>query len=148
MPESDFVARARVQIDAPVDEVWHALVDPEQIRAYMFGTEVSTDWAEGSPITWRGTWEGKDYADKGQILAFEPLQKLSYSHFSPLTGEDDTPENYHDVTIELTRDEDRTGVTLTQDNNRTAEHREHTQANWQKMLNGLKRHVESGAAQD
>lgn len=146
MSETDFIARARIQIDAPIENVWEALVDPDQIRAYMFGTEVTTDWVEGSPITWRGTWEGKDYADKGRVLAFEPPQKLSYSHFSPLTGEEDVPENYHDVTIELSQDESRTDVTLTQDNNRTAEGREHSQANWQNMLNGLKRHVESRAA--
>jgi uncharacterized protein YndB with AHSA1/START domain len=112
----------------------------------MFGTEVSTDWAEGSPITWKGTWEGREYEDKGQILAFEPPTRLSYSHFSPLAGEADIPANYHQVTLDISRDDGRTGVTLTQDNNKTAESREHSQANWQVMLNGLRRHLEEGTS--
>jgi len=146
MAPDNFVARARVEIDASVEEVWEALTDPGQIRQYMFGTEVSTDWAEGSPITWKGTWEGREYEDKGQILEFEPPTRLSYSHFSPMAGEADTPANYHQVTIDITRDDGRTGVILTQDNNKTAESREHSQANWQVMLNGLRKHLEEDAS--
>jgi uncharacterized protein YndB with AHSA1/START domain len=146
MPRSDFVARARVEIDAPVEEVWAALVDPEQIREYMFGAEVSTDWTVGSPITWSGTWEGRSYADKGTILALDPPWRLAYSHFSPLGGDEDIPENHHNVTIDLAQDETGTDVILIQGNNKTAERREHSQANWQRMLNGLKRHVESGGS--
>jgi len=35
------------------------------------------------------------------ILKLEPLQTLKYSHFSPLSGLTDKPENYHTVTVEL-----------------------------------------------
>ncbi len=54
-----------------------------------------------SSIVWKGEWEGKKYEDRGVILRLEPGHIIQYSHFSPLTGQPDVPENYHIVTIEL-----------------------------------------------
>jgi hypothetical protein len=42
--------------------------DPERIKEYYLGAEVQTDWQVGSPITFKGEWEGKSYEDKGEIL--------------------------------------------------------------------------------
>ena len=83
----------------------------------MFGTNVISDWYEGSPIVWKGEWQGKPYEDKGHIFQFKPEQTIQYSHFSPLSGLPDEPENYHTVTIELTTAGNRTNVSLAQDNN-------------------------------
>lgn len=141
-PEN-LVAEASEAIDAPIDEVWQALVDPAQIRQYMFGTEVVTDWTEGGPIRWKGVWEGRDYEDKGSIIRVEEPHFLSYTHFSPLTGEPDLPENYHTVTVELTEVSRSTHVTLTQDNNPDEEARQHSARNWQTMLESLKALVET-----
>ena len=138
----DLIAEASVNVNAPVDEVWEALVDPEAIHQYMFGTNVETDWHEGSPISWKGEWEGKPYEDKGVILQVKPERTLQYSHFSPLSGLPDRPENYHTVTIELSGDGDQTRVTLAQDNNPTEEARAHSQKNWEMMLGALKKYLE------
>jgi uncharacterized protein YndB with AHSA1/START domain len=141
--EDDHVARASVKVDAPVGTVWKALVEPETIRKYMMGANVVTDWKEGSGIVWEGEWEGKPYKDKGTILENDPERRLQYSHFSPLTGAPDVPENYHTVTIELSDEGAQTTVTLTQDNNETDEARAHSEENWKGMLKGLKEVVES-----
>ena len=127
---NDLMARASVAISAPVAKVWEALVDADAINQYMFGTNVVTDWREGSPILWRGEWQGKTYEDKGVILQLKPEQRLQYSHFSPLSGLPDKPENYHTVTIELSGEGSQTLVTLTQDNNATEEERKHSEKNW------------------
>ncbi len=133
------IAEAKIEIDASVEKVWEALVTPEIIKQYMFGTEVASDWKAGSPISWSGLWEGKAYEDKGQILAFDPPRRLKYSHYSPLAGVADIPENYHNVTIELAARDGRTHVVLLQDNNENDEEREHSAANWNAMLAGLKK---------
>jgi uncharacterized protein YndB with AHSA1/START domain len=112
----------------------------------MFGTKVDTDWTEGSPITWEGEWEGRQYQDKGTIHEVRPPQILEYSHFSPLTGLADEPENYHTVRIEVYEEGPGTKVTLIQDNNATAEARDHSEQNWQAMLDGLKTVVEEAKA--
>lgn len=141
--EDDFIARASVTVQAPTGKVWKALVEPDTIRKYMMGANVVTDWKEGSGIIWEGEWEGKAYKDKGTILKREPERLLQYSHFSPLTGQPDVPENYHTVTIELSDEGPQTTVTLTQDNNDSDEARAHSEENWKAMLEGLKGIVET-----
>jgi uncharacterized protein YndB with AHSA1/START domain len=137
------VAKASTSIDAPAAKVWDALVNPASIKQYMFGTDVTSDFTLGSAIRWTGEWEGRAYEDKGEILRSEPERLLEYSHFSPLAGLPDSPENYHTVTIELSGDGAKTNVALSQDNNTTDEEREHSEKNWRMMLEGLKKFVES-----
>ena len=88
---SGHIATAQCEIDAPPEKVWRALTEPELIKKYMFGSEVKTDWKPGSPITWKGEFEGRTYEDKGEIISFEPGQRLEVTHFSPLTGQEDRP---------------------------------------------------------
>jgi uncharacterized protein YndB with AHSA1/START domain len=138
----NYIANVSVNIDAPVDAVWKALVDPELIQQYMFGTKVGTDWEEGSSIRWKGEWKGKAYEDKGTILEIEPEKVLKYSHFSPLSGQQDVQENYHNVTIKLSGSNGKTTVNLSQDNNENKEERDHSRQNWLMMLEGLRKAVE------
>ena len=137
------VATAQITIKSPVAEVWDALVTPERIKLYMFGTEVVSDWKEGATIEWRGVWNGMPYRDRGYILELQPNRTLSYSHFSPLSGLPDTQENYHRVKIELRHHGEYTTVTLTQDNNPTEDARAHSEENWSMMLSSLKRLMEA-----
>ncbi len=139
----DYVARAEVSILAPASEVWDALVNPWIISRYMFNTKVTSDFIEGSPITWAGEWEGRPYEDKGIVLQVEAGRLIRYSHYSPASGLEDTPENYHTVSVTLSGDESPTRVTLVQDNNRTKEACEHSKKNWNVMLAALKRVVET-----
>jgi uncharacterized protein YndB with AHSA1/START domain len=97
----------------------------------------------GSPIVWKGEWQGAHYEDKGVALRLEPGRRIQYSHFSPLSGHPDTPENYHTVTVELSDAAAGTLVSLSQDNNRTEEARQHSASNWGQMLSALKKHLEA-----
>ncbi len=136
------IAKASISINAPVGKVWDALTNPEVIKQYMFGTDVISDWKEGSPIIWKGEWQGKKYEDKGVILKLEPERLIQYSHFSPLSGKPDLPENYHTVTVELVSDGAETTISLSQDNNETEQARKYSENNWKMMLDGLKKLLE------
>jgi uncharacterized protein YndB with AHSA1/START domain len=109
----------------------------------MFGATVVSDWKVGSPIAWKGEWKGKPFEDKGRILEVQREKRLRYSHFSPLSGVLDRPENYHTVTIEVDTRDGAVHVDLSQDNNPTEKAREESQRNWSMMLEGLKKTVEA-----
>ena len=140
--KNPLIAQAHITINAPIAQVWDALVNPEMIKQYLFGTNAVSDWKEGSPIDWKGEWEGKPYEDKGVILRLKPERVLQYSHFSPLSGQADVPANYHIVTIELSPEEKGTILLLSQDNNATEEDREHSEKMWGMMLTSLKTFLE------
>lgn len=138
-----FEAIKSVTIDAPRAKVWDALTNPLKVKQYMHGTTMSTDWKVGSPITWTGEWQGQSYEDKGTVLAVEPERLLKTTHWSPMGGSQDEPENYHTVTYELAEQGGKTILALTQDNNATQEEADKmAENNWGPMLQGLKETAE------
>jgi uncharacterized protein YndB with AHSA1/START domain len=139
----NYVAKTSINIEAPKERVWEALTDPQLIKQYLFGTEVTTDWQVGSPITYRGTWEGKPYEDKGVVLENEPGKLLVSTFWSALSGVPDLPENYQTVRYELSSEAGGTRLSLTQDNNATQEAAEHSEQNWNMVLDGLKKLLEA-----
>jgi uncharacterized protein YndB with AHSA1/START domain len=139
-----YVATAETEISASPAQVWEVLTDPEQIKKFMFGAEVKTDWQPGSPIVWQGVYEGKEYEDKGEILEVEPGRLLKVTHYSPLTGQPDVPENYHTLTYELAERGTSTHLSLSQDNNASEEEAEHSRGMWEMLVNGVKEAVERG----
>ena len=137
-----FVAKATVAINAPTSRVWDALTKPDLIKQYLFGTEVTTDWRVGSPITYEGTWEGKAYKDKGKVLQVEPGKLLVSTFWSSLSGSPDVPENYQTVRYELSAEGGGTRLTVVQDNNATREDANHSEQNWKMVLSGMKELLE------
>ncbi len=131
-----------VTINASPAKVWTALTSPPLIKKYLMGTNVKTDWKEGSPIIYEGEYKGKEYKDKGKIIKFEPGKILQSTYWSSMGGKPDMPENYNLVTYELKENGGQTTVTLTQDNINSEEEKKHVTENWKAVLNGLKEVVE------
>ena len=139
----NITAKATLTIRAPASKVWDALTKPELIKQYFFGTTVVTDWKVGSPIYYRGEWQGRSYEDKGKIVEVQPKKRLVSTHWSPLAGVPDSPENYHTVTYTLYEHDGNTDVTILQDNNASEEEKLHSEENWKMVLSGLKKLLES-----
>src|SRR5690349_7686145 len=128
------IAKATTTIDAPASKVWDALTQPELIKQYLFGTDVKTDWQVGSPITYKGEWQGKHYEDKGKIVQIEPRKLLVSTYWSSMGGLPDTPENYNTVRYDLSPEGHGTRLTITQDNNPSEEAAHHAEQNWHTVL--------------
>ena len=125
-------------INAPSSKVWKALTTPSLIKKYMMDTQVSTDWKEGSPITYQGEYNGKKYQDKGVIKKIEPNKLLQTSYWSSMSGKEDKPENYNLVTYELHESNGKTQVKLIQDNVLSEKEKSHLTENWNSVLEKLK----------
>lgn len=141
---ANHVATAETEISASPAQVWAALTDPELIKKYMFGSQVETDWQPGNPIVWRGEYEGKDYEDKGEILEVDPNRRLKITHFSPLSGQEDVPDNYHTLVYELHEAGDTTRLSLSQNNNASEDEADKATGTWEMVLAGIKEVVERG----
>jgi uncharacterized protein YndB with AHSA1/START domain len=139
---NQFDASATTLINAPAQKVWQALTDPAIIKQYFFGSDIVTDWKVGSPIYYRGMWQGKPFEDKGKVLEVEPEKLLVVTHWSPLSGVPDVPENYHTVRYELKPENGRTRLTLTQDNNANEKEKDESTKNWSMMLENMKKLLE------
>jgi uncharacterized protein YndB with AHSA1/START domain len=144
----NLTATARTRIDASAINVWNALTDAAIVKQFMFGTELVTDWEVGGPILWRGEWEGRPYEDRGTVLDIVPAERLQVTHFSPLSGLPDIPENHHTLTYDLRPDGEGTVITLTQDNAHSVDEQQHDAENWSAMLESLKRVVEGSRGYD
>lgn len=130
-------------INAPATAVWHALTTPELVAKYMHGTQLDTDWQVGSPIAWRGEWHGKPYEDKGTVLEVEPHTRLRMTHWSPMSGTEEKPENFHEVTYLLAEQDGTTTLTLRQSNNPSQDAADAMARNaWTPIIRGLKELVE------
>jgi uncharacterized protein YndB with AHSA1/START domain len=138
------IATADVEISASPAQVWQALTEPEQIREYLFGAEVETTWAPGSPITWQGEVDGETFEDKGEVLECVPQERLAVTRFSPLSGKPDEPASYVQVRWTLHDEGPRTKVTLEQDGNSDEQAVAEARENWTNVLRQLKEHVERG----
>jgi uncharacterized protein YndB with AHSA1/START domain len=139
MADSTRDALASATIAASPEAVWDALTNPDQIKKYFLGTNVETTWEVGSRITFSGEWQGKQYKDHGEILDFEPPRRLRISHYSPLNGKPDIPENYH--TVEYRVEDDRDGasrVTIIQANNSSEGEAVESEKTWRLVLGNLK----------
>jgi uncharacterized protein YndB with AHSA1/START domain len=140
---TDIELKISKKINASVDKVWDALINPEKIKQYLFGTNTICDWEVGSPMRFTGEWEGKPYEDKGTILAIEKEKLLSYNYWSSFSGVEDLPENYQIVTFQLRSNQSCTVLELTQQNIKSEEAKTHSLENWKMVLDGLASVAES-----
>ena len=134
----NLIAKATTTISASAAEVWDALTNPKMIKQYFFGTDAISDWKEGSPLEFRGLWDGKEYVDKGIILKSEAPKLFQYTYFSSMSGQPDAPENYMNISYELLEEDGETMLTIKQENVANEEARKHSEDNWINVLKDLK----------
>lgn len=131
----NLVAHATVEVTASAEDVWSVMLDPA--ARWMVGSRVTSTYAVGAPITFDGEWEGKPFQDHGEIVEVDRPRVLRYTHYSPLSGQPDVPESYHQLTFTLEESGGTTTVTLEQDGNGSTDEVAHAEGLWTQVLEAL-----------
>ena len=140
---SDLIVSKNIEILANADKVWDALINPEKIKIYLFGTETISDWKIGSTIIFQGEYDGHKYKDKGNVLENSRNKKLKYNYWSGFSGLEDKTENYSIITYlieELSKG--RVKLTWTQEGFANEDGKQHTENALVGMLEQIKKVAE------
>jgi uncharacterized protein YndB with AHSA1/START domain len=150
---NSLIVKNTITINAPVSKVWDALVNPQQTKKYMFGCEAVSDWKPGSPLLWKGVFDGKELvAVKGTVVSIQPEKYLEYTTIDPNNPAiKDVAENYLTVTYDLKPVDGHTLLTVTQgDYAKVADGQSRYNdtiagGGWQSVLDQVKKLVEEGS---
>ncbi|RYD76215.1 MAG: SRPBCC domain-containing protein [Sphingobacteriales bacterium] len=135
----------KIRINAPISKVWEALTNPALMKLWMsdFEMQISTNWEVGSEILVSGDLHGIPFQNKGIIIQFEPEKLLQYTYWSTLSEQEDIPENYSLITIQLSPEDNNTNLHLTQSNFIAYTTFKHWEFYWNVTLYILKKFVEN-----
>ncbi len=139
----EFISKSSIHINTSSPKVWEALVEPEIAKKYFFGAEIVTDWKIGSPITFKGEFNGNKYEEKGVLLNVTPNVQLQYSHWSNFDGLPDDPENYRTWTFDLNEKDGITQLSITEDNIPTEKQKNRSDEFWGEALSKIRRLIEN-----
>ena len=136
------ISSSSISINASPNTIWKALIVPKIAKEYFFGAEIKTNWKKGSPIIFKGEYNGTTYEEKGILLNVEQNIQLKYSHWSHFDGLPDSPENYRIWTFDITEKNGRTYLTVSEDNIPTEKQRKRSDEFWSEVLLKIKRLAE------
>jgi uncharacterized protein YndB with AHSA1/START domain len=140
---TDITTKTSIEIDAPIERVWHALTTPEEIRRWFFGVETESEWRAGSSIVHRGEYQGRPYEDKGEIVEIEPPTLLVHTHWSDMSGLPDQAEHYQRVTWSLEDRDGTTVLTVGEENLPSEDAKRASEQSWPQALTALREVVET-----
>ena len=139
----DLRLQEAIEMKTTLKELWHMLTDPEEIKAYFWGTEVTTDWKAGSPISFKGEWEHQTYEDKGTIIDIQPEKLIRYNYWSSFWGEDISPDERSIITYQIREISDGfVELMVIQEGFKDEQSLNHSKTNWNGIMNNIKNIIE------
>jgi uncharacterized protein YndB with AHSA1/START domain len=132
-------------IAADIGTVWELLTNPEKTSQLFWGSTVESDFKVGSPISWKGTWEGKPFEDRGVIKRVLPNSLIQYTHWSTASSTAEDAGSHNLLTFRLSKVKEGVRVVLQHENIATLQMKEHSEGMWNQLLATMKKMAEEGA---
>jgi uncharacterized protein YndB with AHSA1/START domain len=130
-------------IEAPVEKVWDALIDPEMTKDYWGRHRNASDWKVGS------RWQHEDYDDPSKVAVAGTVVESNRPHRLVLTwARPETlgdPEKVSRVTFTIEEQFGTAKLTVTH-SDLDEEMREAISGGWPPILSSLKTMLETGAS--
>ncbi|WP_409343971.1 SRPBCC family protein [Paenibacillus sp. MBLB4367] len=138
-------------IGASPEQVWQAFISPEGTKAVFFGCILDSTFEVGAPYAYIGPGNDGDQTVHvyGNVLAFEPNKRMSYTEHPGPSYRDNHAELETRVTLTLEPVGTSTKLTLVNDN-WPADHPsyENTKESWPMILSNMKTYAETGKTLD
>lgn len=132
-----------IDIKAPAQKVWDALMQPAAVKKWQYGSDLITDWKPGNDIRFSTAWEDKVFEQWGKVLEIIPCSLIRYSLFAPGPGLEDLPENYFIMSYMLSENDGTTRLEIVQEDNRPGAKQEPPQGDENPILAALRAFAES-----
>ncbi|MFA6150056.1 MAG: SRPBCC family protein [Chitinophagaceae bacterium] len=132
-----------ILVNASRERLWNVLTQPEFVKQWQYGSELTTSWEEGTPIAFRTVWDGKVMEQWGEILEVHPLELIKYSLFAPRPGLEDKPENYFVMHYIIEKEKGVTKLQIIREDNRPGAVQEAEQGEENPVLKMLKELAEA-----
>ena len=121
-------SKSTILIHSTKQKVWNALTQPELVKQWQYGSELTTDWKVGSEIRFKNEWDNILYEQWGKILEIIPNELIKYSLFFPRPDLEDKEENYfimsyvisdanNKIKLEIIKEDNRPGAIVEQESN-------------------------------
>ncbi|GHN00493.1 hypothetical protein WSM22_19820 [Cytophagales bacterium WSM2-2] len=132
--DSKKLVKKTITMFAKPDEVWNVLTNSRKNHS-LFDYQAYSNWEVGGEIVWKGSYQGYDSCEKGEIISIINGRHLKYTSFDPSLGTEDIPENYLVITYDLEEIDGKTEFTATVEGFTEDESQEISIANsWDKLF--------------
>ncbi len=139
---SELKSENSIEINAKPEQIWFALTDPEMVAAYFWDTKVKSTWIKGGEISYTGTYDDKEYVDKGIILEIELNKILKHTYWTSFSETEYNPDSSAIITYKITELDKNSVLTVTQDKFENEESRAKTENSWNHILHNIKNLIE------
>ena len=103
--------KTSTHINAMPEQVWDALVNPDKIAQYMFGSRAESSWKKGDDLRfYMEKDDQKMLVVHGSIVEIEKPRVLEHTLFPSTWDMEDKPENY--LTVRYIIEEQESGCNL------------------------------------
>ncbi|HUQ97139.1 MAG TPA: SRPBCC domain-containing protein [Chitinophagaceae bacterium] len=130
-------------INASKQNVWESLTQPQLVKQWQYGSDLTTTWEPRTPIRFRTVWEDTVFEQWGQVLEVQPTGFLKYTLFAPRPGLEDKPENYFTMLYRLSGENGQVKLEIIQEDNRPGAVEEAPQGDENGVLQALKKVAEA-----
>lgn len=131
-------------LKAPIEKVFSALTDNEEITKYFPLNSVESTWEVGSEVLYKGEVNGSPFTDYGIIEKLTFPIEYQYRYWSDNHGTERTEENHLTINYGLEKADEGTMLTVKQSNIKSAEMYELMNSQvWDFLLASLKQHIET-----
>ncbi len=141
-----FTIEKQIELNAPIERVFTALTNSEEILKYFPLKSVESTWSVGSSVLYKGEVNGVPFTDFGIIEKLTSPTEYCYKYWSDNHGTARTEENYLTISYSLERSNERTVLTAKQSNIKSPEMYELMNDQvWSYLLNSFKEYIEANA---